>query len=95
MQRIRAARVVRTGDYGIRRRDGLLETIGRQDRRIKLSGHRIELAEVEAHLRACPGVAEASVVTRKTRDGTPRAIVGYVTLEESHRGSHQSISERL
>ena len=39
--------------------DGTLEFVGRADHRIKLSGYRVELGEVEAALRQVPGVATA------------------------------------
>ncbi|MFC9931831.1 AMP-binding protein [Streptomyces sp. NPDC127190] len=51
----------RTGDR-VRRQDGLLVHWGRIDRQVKLRGHRVELDEVEAAVRARPGVREAAVV---------------------------------
>ena len=54
-------RAYRTGDWG-RCRDGMLFFEGRMDNQIKLHGHRIELADVEANLRALPGVRDAVVL---------------------------------
>jgi len=64
-------RTFRTGDMGRRRADGLLEFVGRRDQQIKLRGHRIEPAEIEAALRSCAGVREAAIVLRKDGDGSP------------------------
>ncbi|WP_102106855.1 SDR family NAD(P)-dependent oxidoreductase [Oceaniglobus roseus] len=66
------ARFYRTGDLG-RWRDGVLECGGRRDRQVKLRGHRIELAEVEARLLSHPGVAQAAAEVGA--DGRLRAFV--------------------
>jgi mycobactin phenyloxazoline synthetase len=47
----------RTGDLARYWPDGTLEFVGRADHRVKLSGYRVELGEVEAALRQVPGVA--------------------------------------
>lgn len=52
-------RLYRTGDYGRVTDDGVIELLGRRDNQIKIRGHRIELAEVEAALSALPGVRAA------------------------------------
>jgi len=71
-------RAYRTGDLGsFDPADGLLYCAGRLDRQIKLHGYRIELDEIEAHLRRTPGVADAAVVTID-RDGRPDHLVAIV-----------------
>ncbi len=75
------ARMYRTGDRARLRADGVLELLGRLDDQVKLHGHRIELAEVEAALAALPQVGAAAVVLRPDRRGTPR-LVGYVTARD-------------
>ncbi len=68
------ARIYRTGDRGRVRSDGLLEFLGRIDDQVKIGGHRIEPAEVEALLRRHPGVHDAGVVPVAAPDGTRRLV---------------------
>jgi mycobactin phenyloxazoline synthetase len=49
----------RTGDLVRYWPDGVLEFVGRVDHRVKVSGYRVEIGEVEAALRRIPGVATA------------------------------------
>ncbi|MEV0677472.1 non-ribosomal peptide synthase/polyketide synthase [Actinosynnema sp. NPDC050436] len=65
-------RMYRTGDR-VRWVDGRLEYLGRADDQVKIRGFRIEPGEVEAALRAVPGVRDAVVVVRDNR------LIGYVT----------------
>src|SRR5207248_10618899 len=55
-------RLYRTGDVGRYRPDGTIELLGREDLQVKIRGHRIELAEVEAALQCHPRVAHAAVL---------------------------------
>ena len=55
-------RVYRTGDLGVRDRDGLVHFLGRKDSQIKARGHRIELGEIEAALHAVPEIGQGVVV---------------------------------
>ncbi|WP_225840229.1 amino acid adenylation domain-containing protein [Streptomyces sp. NK08204] len=52
----------RTGDLGRRTADGIFLYAGRLDSQVKILGHRVELGEVEAHLRDQEGVDQAVVV---------------------------------
>ncbi|HET6209125.1 MAG TPA: AMP-binding protein, partial [Jatrophihabitans sp.] len=58
-------RCYRSGDQARFDRQGLLHFVGRDDQQVKLSGHRLELGQVEAALAAHPAVGVAVVV----RDG--------------------------
>ncbi|KTT44251.1 peptide synthase, partial [Pseudomonas oryzihabitans] len=69
-------RLYRTGDRVRLNAEGLLEYLGRADQQIKLRGFRIETGEIEAALKACPGVREALVMVRETPAGA--RLVGYV-----------------
>jgi amino acid adenylation domain-containing protein len=59
------SRMYATGDRARWREGGVLELLGRRDCQIKVRGVRIELAEVEAGIRSCPGVREAAVIARE------------------------------
>ncbi|MBW1603972.1 thioester reductase domain-containing protein [Streptomyces sp. JJ66] len=73
-------RLYRTGDLARWRPDGALEYHGRTDRQVKVRGLRVELAEVEARLRACPEVGEA-VVLYDADAGTLAAFVTPVRAD--------------
>ncbi|MFH9674838.1 amino acid adenylation domain-containing protein [Streptomyces sp. NPDC017405] len=64
------ARMYRSGDLAVRRRDGELVHLGRTDQQHKIRGHRIELGEVRAALLRLDGVAAGAVfVTDDRRRG--------------------------
>lgn len=50
----------RTGDLARYWHDGTLEFVGRADHRVKISGYRVELGEIEAALQRLPGVHAAA-----------------------------------
>ncbi|WP_188316376.1 non-ribosomal peptide synthetase [Solihabitans fulvus] len=87
-----------TGDLGRYWPDGTIEFLGREDRQVKVLGHRIEPGEVECAVRECPGVAECVVTTDTAPDGGP-LLVALVVAEDGARldcdRTRASLRERL
>jgi hypothetical protein len=77
-------RLYRTGDLGRINADGDLEFLGRADTQIKIRGQRIEVGEVEAALRRCPGTVEAAVKVHHGPAGA--SLVGYVSRPGGPQG---------
>lgn len=76
----------RTGDIVTKHPEGYLEFIGRNDRQVKIDGHRIEPGEIENFLNECPEVREAKVLVRENWRGDKRLtayVVGTRTIAES------------
>ncbi|GIH28111.1 amino acid adenylation protein [Acrocarpospora phusangensis] len=69
-------RAYRSGDLVRAEPEGLI-FVGRADEQIKIGGRRIELGEIDAALRALPGVAGAAAAVRTTGAGH-QLLVGYV-----------------
>jgi len=67
----------RTGDRGLRRADGLWYFGGRIDREIKVQGMRVDLDDIEAHIRRQPGIEDAVVEPYMLR-GEARALNAYI-----------------
>ncbi len=68
----------RTGDLGVIREGGLLELCGREDGQVKIRGHRVDIAEVEAALLDLDAVESAVVVSQQAGDHL--ALAAYATL---------------
>ncbi len=71
----------RTGDLARYRPDGNLEFVGRADHRIKVSGYRVELGEIEAALRLAPGV-RAAVAALVPAPGGAGVLAAQVCLDD-------------
>src|SRR5262249_8007943 len=73
-------RTVCTGDRGRFRPDGMLEHLGRMDRRVKVNGQLVDLSQVEREVKQLPGVRNAVVSDVPTADGGHR-IVAHVIVD--------------
>ncbi len=85
----------RTGDLARYWPDGTLEFVGRADHRVKLSGYRVELGEVEAALRQIPGVAiaVAAVVSTPGRADILAAAVRADATQLTAEGVREAMTE--
>ncbi|GAA2667191.1 hypothetical protein GCM10010412_044570 [Nonomuraea recticatena] len=83
------SRLYRTGDLARMRRDGSLEFCGRRDRQVKIRGHRVEPAEVEAAIAAHPGIADAAVIAKDDR------LIAYLTLAPSTTPTSPTSATRI
>jgi acyl-coenzyme A synthetase/AMP-(fatty) acid ligase len=89
-------KLYRTGDIGKYREDGNILFMGRRDRQVKLSGYRIELAEVEAAIASHPAVSGVAVILAV--DGDKR-LSAFIELLPDQRLTlvelREYLSERL
>ncbi|MFP8883757.1 non-ribosomal peptide synthetase [Streptomyces mangrovi] len=87
-------RLYRTGDRGVYGDDGVIEFLGRQDRQVKIRGHRIELAETEAALSSHPAVVSAHALV--DGDGPlERRLLAYARLATGARPVPDRGTERF
>ncbi|MGW7256495.1 amino acid adenylation domain-containing protein [Streptomyces sp. NPDC054834] len=78
---IPGARLYRTGDLVRLLPSGELEYLGRRDDQVKVRGHRLEPAEVEAAVRSHPEVRQCAVEMVRRAPGDER-IVAFVCLRD-------------
>ncbi|MCZ4119465.1 amino acid adenylation domain-containing protein [Streptomyces sp. H39-S7] len=71
-------RAYRTGDLVRLGADGQLRFVGRADAEFKISGHRVQPAEVETVLLTHDAIREAAVVGQVLADGTRRLVAHVV-----------------
>jgi mycobactin phenyloxazoline synthetase len=71
----------RTGDLVRYWPDGVLEFVGRADHRVKISGYRVEIGEVEVALRRIPGIATA-VAAMVTTPGGGEVLAAAVHADD-------------
>jgi amino acid adenylation domain-containing protein len=93
------ARLYRSGDIVRWRSNGLLEFLGRRDQQVKVRGHRIELAEIEAVLGTSPEVKACAVEVRSI-EGAQARLVAYVCpnwerLEASDGDAWQEVFDNI
>lgn len=72
------ARYYRTGDRGRLSANGDLELLGRRDFQIKVRGMRVELAEIDYHLRQAQGVRDGLVAAKPNNRGETVLVAYYV-----------------
>ena len=88
------ARMYRTGDACRFRGDGQIEFLGRRDQQVKIRGHRVELGEIEAALRADAGIEDAAVIAQEQAPGDMR-LVAYLVAPKKSAADRQRLRETL
>lgn len=79
---IRGKRWYLTGDLAYQDPQGRFHHLGRIDNQVKVNGYRIELEEVEAHLRAVCGTDLVAAVAWPVVQGSASGIVGFYVGKE-------------
>lgn len=88
-------RYYRSGDLVCRRADGALVYLGRADDQLKISGHRVEPAEVAAALRTLPGVRDAVVLGMPASFGSKVLVAAVIATPEFDARGWRTQVERL
>lgn len=83
-----------TGDYGIMRKDGFIEFLGRRDEQIKINGFRIELKEVEKQIQLLPYVDKA-VVSIYENNIHQKLMASFVKLKANRQIDEDDIRKDL
>lgn len=86
--------VYRSGDLAIRRSDGCLVFVGRDDDRVKVRGYSVDLLEVERAILALGDIREAAVVSREI-NGEARLIAYVVPQRRGKAPSTGSLRAML
>ena len=77
----------RTGDLVMQNEDGSYDFLQRNDKQVKIDGHRIEPGEIELFLNELEEIVEARVVVRVGPAGQKRLAAYLVGSAPIHRGS--------
>lgn len=77
----------RTGDIGCRRPKGIILLLGRKDKQVKIHGFRIEIGEIEAHIRSFAPIQDATVLTVQRSNGESE-LVAYAVPVADARDRH-------
>jgi D-alanine--poly(phosphoribitol) ligase subunit 1 len=89
-------RIYRTGDIGVLDHAGILHFRGRQDRQVKITGHRVEMAEIEITVRGLAGIRDCVALPLTTLDGqVSRLALFYLSEPGSQYGPGGDEGDRL
>ncbi|MBE6052204.1 MAG: amino acid adenylation domain-containing protein [Clostridium sp.] len=72
--------IYKTGDYGVLRKEGYVEFIGRKDYQIKIRGYRIELGEIEKRILEYKNI-KTTVVVDKVDSRNNKYLCAYIVSD--------------
>lgn len=84
-----------TGDLGMQDENGIFHHLGRIDNQVKINGNRIELEEVEMHLRAASGSDHVAAVAWPVVDGLAEGLVAFMVGDCPIDTVRASMKERI
>jgi len=85
-----------TGDIAVRDASGIYHHLGRTDNQVKIQGHRVELEDIETHVRSVAGTDQVAAVAWPMEDGVARAIVCFIARNELPAGRvREALRSRL
>lgn len=87
-----AARLYKTGDLAVYRRDGTIHFLGRIDTQIKIRGYRIEVGEVQTRLLEHPDLSEVEVVAGRRDTGY---LCAYLVPEKGKKAEPAELRKWL
>ena len=89
----RAKRIYKTGDLVQYSGDGEINFIGRKDTQVKIRGQRMELGEVEHHMRGCvPSIVDVAAETVQLPDRKERkSLVAFACFKNTGLASDATI----
>lgn len=94
----KSSHIYYSGDIGFMLPDSCLVHLGRQDFQVKIRGHRIEIAEIEAALLALDSVKAGVVLANEDSSGIKR-MVAYIVPSKLYRPTftelRHALSEKL
>jgi amino acid adenylation domain-containing protein len=89
-------RIFRTDDRGRIGPDGQLYFLGREGTRVKIRGHSVDLAEVEAAARRCPGVRDVAVVAGRREEGAEAdVLIAHMVVPAAAQRHPQQLRQAL
>ena len=83
----------RTGDVARYLPDGNIEFLGREDEQVKISGHRIELGEVEIALNKLPNIKQA-VVVASTQLSAQAQLIAYLQTDDDSQRKYKVLKRK-
>ncbi|HYA26120.1 MAG TPA: amino acid adenylation domain-containing protein [Terriglobales bacterium] len=86
----------RTGDLAYCDNDGIFHYLGRIDNQVKILGYRVELEEIECHLRDASSCSEVAAVAWPMQSGSASGVVGFVVnCQRSEEEIKAALQQRL
>lgn len=89
----RHGRLYKTGDLVRYRHDGSIIFLGRKDTQVKLRGQRLELGEIEHHLRRMMGSSAVAVELVFSETAEP-SLVAFFVIVKGHHTDRQSVIDQ-